>query len=57
MKHYGGIDLHSNNSVIHLVDEQGDSVIKKRVTNDLTTIEMLLTPFLDRIKGLVVEST
>ncbi len=57
MKLYGGIDLHSNNSVIHLVDEQGDSVLKKRVTNDLTAIVMLLTPFLDRITGLVVEST
>ncbi|MEE8059718.1 MAG: IS110 family transposase [Pseudomonadales bacterium] len=57
MKLYGGIDLHSNNSVIHLVDEQGESVLKKRITNDLTAIVMLLTPFLDRIKGLVVEST
>jgi hypothetical protein len=36
MKLYGGIDLHSNNSVIHLVSEDGDSHFKKRVTNDLT---------------------
>ena len=57
MKLYGGIDLHSNNSVIHLIDEQGDSVLKKRVTNDLTAIVMLLMPFFDHIKGLVVEST
>ncbi len=57
MKLYGGIDLHSNNSVIHLIDEQGNSVLKKRVTNDLTAIVMLLKPFLDSIKGLVVEST
>jgi len=49
--------LHSNNSVIHLVNEQGDSVLKKRITNDLTAIVMLLTPFLERITGLVVEST
>jgi len=57
MKLYGGIDLHSNNSVIHLVDEQGNNVFKKRVTNDLDSILMLLRPFQDGITGLVVEST
>ena len=35
MKLYGGIDLHSNNSVIHIIDEQGVSQLKKKVTNDL----------------------
>jgi len=57
MKLYGGIDLHSNNSVIHLINEQGESVFKKRVPNDLSSIVMLLRPFQDRITGLVVEST
>ena len=57
MKLYGGIDLHSNNSVIHLVDEQGNNVLKKRVTNNLDSIVMLLRPFQDGITGLVVEST
>ena len=57
MKLYGGIDLHSNNSVIHLIDEQGNNVFKKRVTNNLNTIVMLLRPFQDCITGLVVEST
>jgi len=57
MKLYGGIDLHSNNSVIHIIDEQGDSQLRKKVTNDLVTIVALLKPFQDRLTGLVVEST
>ncbi len=35
MKLYGGIDLHSNNSVIHLVDKSGSNVFKKRLSNNL----------------------
>jgi transposase len=57
MKLYGGIDLHSNNSVIHLINEDGDSQFKERVTNDLTVIVTLLKPYLDGLVGLVVEST
>jgi transposase len=57
MKLYGGIDLHSNNSVIHIIDEQGVSQLKKKVANDLVTILALLKPFQDELTGLVVEST
>ena len=57
MKLYGGIDLHSNNSVIHIIDDQGDSQLKKKVTNDLAAIIALLEPFHDKLTGLVVEST
>ena len=57
MKLYGGIDLHSNNSVIHIIDELGDSQLRKKVTNDLDMIVALLKPFQDKLTGLVVEST
>lgn len=57
MKLYGGIDLHSNNSVIHLVDENSCNVLKKRMTNNLPMILALLEPYIDAIEGLVVEST
>jgi transposase len=57
MKLYGGIDLHSNNSVIHLIDENGVSHFRKRVVNDLENIVALLTPYRDNLVGLVVEST
>lgn len=57
MKLYGGIDLHSNNSVINLVDENSKVILKKRITNNLMAILMLLEPYRDAIVGLVVEST
>jgi transposase len=57
MRLYGGIDLHSNNSVIHLIDENGVSHFRKRVANDLENMVALLTPYRDSLIGLVVEST
>jgi len=57
MKLYGGIDLHSNNNVVHLVDENGALVLKKRLANDLAMMLALLQPYIDSIVGLVVEST
>lgn len=57
MKLYGGIDLHSNNSAINLVDEKGNVVFKKRITNCLSAILLLLKPYRDALAGLVVEST
>ena len=57
MKQYGGIDLHSNNSVIHLVDENGELVVKKRMANVLARMLALLRPYIGSIVGLVVEST
>lgn len=56
-KLYGGIDLHANNSVIVLVDDQEQVVDEKRTPNDLSKILFQLCPFQPRIHGLVVEST
>ncbi len=56
-KLYGGIDLHANNSVVVLIDEQEQVVFEKRIPNNLEKILCQLTPFQDRIQGLVVEST
>ena len=57
MRLYGGIDLHSNNSVINLIDEKSKLVLKKRITNNLEAILMLLEPYREDLVGLVVEST
>jgi len=57
MKVYGGIDLHSNNSVIGLTDEQDKVLYRKRLPNDLSTILDALKPYEEPIQGLVVEST
>ncbi len=57
MKLYGGIDLHSNNSVVVLIDEQDRVVYEKRLRNDLELIVRELAAYRKRLTGLVVEST
>src|SRR5437773_9712571 len=54
---YGGIDLHANNSVVVLLNEQDQRIYHKRLPNDLATIVEQLAPHDADIEGLVVEST
>jgi transposase len=35
---YGGIDLHANNSVIVLLNEQDTVIYRKRLANDLPAL-------------------
>src|SRR5499425_38963 len=54
---YGGIDLHANNSVVVLLNEQDQVIYQRRLANHLPTI---LEPFARHqadIQGIVVEST
>lgn len=57
MKLYGGIDLHSNNCVVVLLDEEDPVVYEKRLSNDLGYLLLELAPYQGRIEGVVVEST
>jgi transposase len=57
MKLYGGIDLHSNNSVLVLIDEEDRVVYERRLGNDLALILRELAPYRKKLTGLVVEST
>jgi len=57
MKLYGGIDLHSTNSVVVVLDEQDRVLLERRVTNDLQRVKDLLAPFREALCGVVVEST
>jgi len=57
MKLYGGIDLHSNNSVLVLIDEEDRVVVEKRLKNDLGLMLGELAPYRKKLTGLVVEST
>ncbi len=57
MKLYGGIDLHSTNSVVALTDEQDKIAYQRRLSNDLALILRELQPYEPSIEGLVVEST
>jgi transposase len=54
---YGGIDLHANNSVVVVLDEEDHVVFHKRLANELETILPQLAPFRAHLQGLVVEST
>jgi transposase len=57
MKYYVGIDLHSNNSYIVIIDENDKVYYSHRVPNELSEIEKALLPYGDDIFGIVVEST
>jgi transposase len=54
---YGGIDLHANNSVVVVLNEQDEVIYQKRLANDLTAILEQLAPYHTELKGVVIEST
>jgi len=41
---YSGIDLHSNNSVVTITDEEDRVMVEKRLPNDLAKILDFLKP-------------
>ena len=57
MSLYGGIDLHANNSVMVLLDEQDQVIYQKRLSNQLPLIVDQLAAYAADRQGLVVEST
>lgn len=54
---YSGIDLHSNNSVVTVMDETGRVVAESRLVNDLSRIVAFLLPWQDELAAVAVEST
>jgi transposase len=54
---YCGIDLHSNNCLVSVVDEEDHIVAEKRLPNDLVKIIGLIEPWRAELVGVVVEST
>jgi transposase len=57
MKLYGAIDLHSNNNVTVVIDEQDQIVYQKRLPNELPMIVQQLSVYQSSLQGIVVEST
>ena len=57
MKAYAGIDLHSNNNYIGVIDEQNQRLFRKKLPNKMEVILMGLEPFKQKLEGVVVEST
>jgi transposase len=52
-----GIDLHSNNAVVAIVDEDGKRIAHQKLDCDLKKITRFLTPFKRRLVKVAVEST
>ena len=57
MKLYCGIDLHGNNNVISIIDEEDKVMFKKRLANELPLVLLALEPYREHLFGIVVEST
>jgi transposase len=57
MDHFAGIDLHSTNNVMGIIDKDNRKVFKKKTKNDLPTVLHFLEPFREQLMGVVVEST
>jgi transposase len=57
MELYGGIDLHSNNNVLALMNGEGQRVERRRLPNDLQAVKAALAPYREQLRGIVVEST
>ena len=55
--YYGAIDLHKNNSVLGIIDADGQRLCVRKIPNDLALIKKALGPFAENLEGIVVEST
>jgi transposase len=54
---YCGIDLHSNNHVVTVIDENDRRLYERRHANELPLTVRALEPFRDELVGVAVEST
>ncbi len=57
MKYYAGIDLHSSNNYLGIIDEKDKRIFGKRIKNNLPDLLSVLEPFKNNLDGVVVEST
>lgn len=54
---YAACDLHSNNTVLAVIDDAGALQYRQRLPNELPTINAALAPFRAHLCGVAVEST
>ena len=57
MKLYAGIDLHSSNNYLGIIDESEKRIFSKRLPNNIETICSTLKQFKKNMVGIAVEST
>jgi transposase len=56
-KLYAAIDLHSNNSMVTVIDEKDRVVYERRLPNEVSVILGHLAPYREKIQAVAVEST
>jgi transposase len=52
---YCGIDLHSNNHVVVVIDEEDKRLYEKRLPNELSQTLKALEPFKDKLVSCAVD--
>jgi len=57
VKLYVGVDLHSNNNYVGIVNEANEALFRKKLPNDLLKVLSVLEPFRKDVAGIAVEST
>jgi transposase len=57
MKAYAGIDLHSSNNYLGIINDHDKRLYGKRLPNELNRVLLALESFRDQLEGVVVEST
>ena len=57
MELYAACDLHSNNTVLAVIDATGAQRYRHRLPNDMSVIDAALAPFREELTGIAVEST
>lgn len=57
MQYYAGIDLHSSNNFLGIIDENNNRHFGKRLNNDIELISQALAPYRENIVSVTVEST
>ncbi len=57
MAFYCGIDLHSNNHVVVIIDDEDKRLYERRLKNDLPLTLSALEPYRSGLVGVAVEST
>lgn len=57
MELYAAIDLHSNNSMLVVLNQDDHVILEHRLRNDLERIRLALAPHRESIRGIAVEST
>ncbi len=57
MSLYGGIDLHSSNNLLVVLDQELKTLFERRLPNDLGQVLASLEPFREDLVGIAIEST